>query len=314
MHNSDEQFAIDADIAQLHKQVFNLDSIKEAQRRGIIVVVDFDDWWHLDSEHLFYKHYLKHSVPEKLIDLLRTIDYVTVTTELLAIEVRKYNKNVVVLPNAMDMNYLGCRIEKKTQELTFGYVGGHCHLKDLQLLRGVNNRLSGDYKFRLMGYDGSEVYNHYADIMSDSGRAGKHFDWVEKANIWNYPQFYNHMDVSLVPLVENKFSSLKSELKLIEAGFFSKAVVVSNVDPYKRLIKHKVNAMVVDKPRDWVKHCQYLIDNPEAVKDLGAALHETVKPFSIDEVNKKRLKFYRDVLEKRNTDSSVRHSRVSVLD
>ena len=44
----------------------------------------------------------------------------------------------------------------------------------------------------------------------------------------NYGKSYNFIDVSLVPLQQNLFTACKSELKLIEAGFMKKAVIVSN--------------------------------------------------------------------------------------
>jgi len=300
-------FAIDADIIQWHKGYFDLEGMREAKKRGIINVIDFDDWWRLDTEHIFYKNYLEDGTTESLTSLLKLADYVTVTTELLAVEARRFNPNVVVLPNAMEP-LKGARI--KEDKLIFGYVGGHCHGKDVTQLQGLNNRLDGDYKFRLMGYDGSEVYNYYASVLSDGGRKVSHFDWVEKADIWNYHKLYNYMDVSLVPLVDNKFNGLKSELKLIEAGFFKKAVICSNINPYKDLLKHKVNAWVVNKPADWYKGCKFFLNNPSAVKEFGEALHETVQPYHIDEVNKKRLKFYKDVLKERNINSGNRHSRL----
>ena len=315
--NYDDEFGIEADIVQFHKGYIDIRAINACKERGIVTIGDFDDWWNLDSEHLLYKNYLKDKTPAQLTELLRAVDYVTCTTELLAGEIRKYNPNVVVLQNAMDMDYAGCKIERFKEDKTiFGYVGGSCHDKDVELLRGLNNKMSHykNYKLRLMGMDGSPVYNHYADVMSDSGRlAATHFDWAEKADIWNYPKFYNYMDVSLVPLVNNKFNSMKSELKLIEAGFFHKAVVVSNVEPYKGLIKHKVNAMVVNKPTDWYKHCKYLLDNPEAIKDLGEALYETVQPYHIDEVNKRRYKFYTYVLIKRNSYRSIGYSGLQAV-
>lgn len=310
LFNEDQEFAVEADIVHFHKGYFDQKGIEACKKRGIVTIGDFDDWWRLDTEHIFYRNYLNDGTSEMLIKFMKAVDYVTCTTELLAEKIRKINPNVVVLPNAMDMDYPSCEIKKMTDKMTFGYVGGHCHGKDVELLRGVTNRLNGDYKFRLMGYDGSEVYNHYADVLSDAGRKVSHFDYAPKANIWAYPQFYNFLDVSLVPLVDNEFNAMKSPLKLIEAGFFKKPVVVSNVEPYKQLIKHKVNAMVVDKPRDWVKHCQYLIDNPSAVEDLGQGLYETVQPYHIDKVNEKRLKFYEDVLKKRDINGSKRHSRL----
>ena len=317
VYKHDNEFGVDADIIQFHKGYIDGDGIREAKRRGIVTIVDFDDWWALNTEHIFYREYINKNATKKLENLLQLPDYITVTTELLAVEARKFNPNVVVLPNAMDMNYPNCQAERKKEDKTvFAYLGGHCHMKDIERLRGLNNKLSSrnDYKFRLMGMDGTDIYNQYADIMSDSGRLAKtHFDWVRKYNIWDYPLFYSYLDVSLVPLVDNKFNSMKSELKLIEAGFFHKAVVVDNVEPYKGILKHKQNAMVVNKPSDWFKHCKYLLDNPEAIKDLGEALYETVQPYEVDEVNKKRYKFYNDVLEKRNTNSSIRNSRLSLV-
>ncbi len=310
-------FGVDADIVQFHKGYPDMEGIEACKERGITTVADFDDWWKLDTEHLFYSNYLKNGVSKQLTDLLEAVDYVTCTTELLAEKIRAYNPNVCILPNAMDMNYPNCKPERiKEDKIVFGYLGGTCHGKDVQRLEGLNNKLSryDNYKLRLMGMDGTRVYNQYAAIMSDGGRLARtHFDWIEKANIWNYPRFYSYMDVSLVPLVDNEFNSLKSELKLIEAGFFKKAVVVDNVEPYRSLLRHKQNAMVVNKPSDWYKHCKYLLDNPGAIKELGEALHETVKPYGIDEVNKKRYKFYSDVLKERNTDSSIRHSRLQVV-
>lgn len=315
--NIDGSFGVDADIVQFHKGYVDVDGIRACQDRGIVTIGDFDDWWNLDTEHLLYKNYREDNTPEQLIEFMRAVDYVTCTTELLAAEIRKYNPNVVVLQNAMDMDYPGCKVERYKEDKTvFGYAGGSCHGKDIELLRGLNNKLSHykDYKFRLMGMDGSPVYNHYADVMSDSGRLARtHFDWAEKSNIWDYPKFYNYMDISLVPLVKNKFNSLKSELKLIEAGFFHRAVVVSNVQPYSPLLRHKENAMVVDKPTDWYKHCKYLLDNPQAIKDLGEALYDTVQPFHIDEVNKRRYKFYTYVLIKRNTFRSIGYSRLPAV-
>jgi len=311
LYNMDDTWGVDADIVQFHKGYFDRLGIAAAKRRGIITVVDFDDYWYLDTEHLLYKHYLRDGTSEQLINLLHEVDYVTCTTDLLADEIRKHNPNVVVLPNAMDMSF--CKPGRIKEEFVFGYLGGSCHGKDVEMLRGVSNRV-GRGKFRLMGVDGTDVYNHYADILSDDGRlAGTRFDWVPKANIWSYMSFYNYLDVSLVPLVDNKFNRLKSELKLIEAGFFKKGVIVSNVEPYRSLLRHKENCFVVNKPQDWVKGCKWYLDNPEAVRETGEALWETVQPYSIDRVNEKRLKFYRDVLKKRNTNSSIGVGRLQAV-
>jgi len=302
----DGSLGIDADMVLFHKSYYMPDAVIRCKQKGIPVIVDFDDWWHVDSEHLNYKQH-KDKTTAAHMAILQAADHVIVTTERLAVEARKLNKSVIVIPNAFDPSYCDNK-RVKEDKIVFGYLGGHFHGKDIEQLRGVNNRLShqfSNYKFRLMGFDGSDVYHGYADAM---GVKDGPFDWMERADIWNYLKFYNHLDVSLVPLEDNKFKSFKSELKLIEAGFFKKAVIVNNVHPYKDLIKHKQNAMVVNKYTDWYKHCKYLLQNPNAITELGEALYETMQPFHIDEVNKKRLKFYEHVLKISNSTSGVRCS------
>ena len=287
------------------------------KREGIKVIVDYDDYWYLDTEHVFYKKYIEQGSSAGLIEILKLADYITVTTEALAREARKYNPNVCVLSNSFDPENTWPNERVKEDKIVFGYVGGHCHGKDVEQLRGVNSRLSNEfdnYKFRLLGFDGSPPYNHYASVLSGSWhKAGTHFDWVDKATILNYHKFYNYLDIALVPLVNNKFNSLKSELKLIEAGFYKKPVIVDNVHPYRDLVRHKQNAMVVNKYTDWYKHAKYLLQNPDARVELGEALYETVQPYHIKYTTEKRLKFYQDVLANINTDSSNRHSRLQVV-
>ena len=312
--DNDGQLSVEADIIHFHKNYFSFPAALMCKRDGIPVIVDFDDYWRLDTEHVFHQKYIDDDSTKKLIEVLNLADYITVTTELLAVEARRFNKNVIVLPNSFDPDNVHPNMRIKEDKIIFGYVGGHCHSKDIEQLRGVNTRLSSEfnnYKFRLMGYDGSPPYNHYASVLSGGGnQAGTHFDWVEKADIWHYHNLYNFLDIALVPLVNNKFNNLKSELKLIEAGFYKKPVIVDNVHPYRDLIKHKQNAMVVNKYTDWYKHAKYLLQNPNARIELGEALYETVQPYHIKETNKKRLKFYEDVLKNANTDSSIRRSRL----
>jgi glycosyltransferase involved in cell wall biosynthesis len=311
--SDDELKAFDCIVWQ--KSFFDMEDIRRAKQLKIPVVVDFDDHWFLNDEHQLRELYKKDNTSVKLHKLLLYADYVTCTTELLAEQIYQHNKNVIVLPNAMDMNYPGCHVERvKEDPFCFGYLGGHFHIRDVALLTGLQAQLTREcknYRLRLFGFDGTSVYTKYADVLSDNCRS-KNFDIYKGRPIFTYPQFYNLMDCSLVPLEANRFNRYKSELKLIEAGFFKKAVIVSNVDPYRRLINGK-NCLKVETSSDWFKHCKRLIENRSLATDLGEALYESVQKYSIDIVNKKRYKFYQDVCKKLNINSGLRLSRVEIL-
>ena len=294
-----------------HKTLYDMKDIRRLKDLGVPVIVDFDDHWVTGRDHTYYKQYTAEGQPAKLHKLLLEADYVTCTTDDLADEIYLHNESVEVFPNAYDTGYEGWKVGRiEEEEFVFGYVGGPCHTRDVALLREVPAATHAH--FRLFGYNGTDIYKHYARILSYLNR--DNFSLYKGADIWNYPQFYNLMDVSLVPLEANKFNSMKSELKMIEAGAFSKAVIVSNVKPYTDVIRHGKNCLAADSKSNWINYIKTLDKNHNLAKDLGAQLHEDTKSYNIDVVNAKRYKFLKDVHTKHNTNSSDESSRVVEFD
>lgn len=291
-----------------HKTYFDIKDIKRVRDLGIITIADFDDLWYVGKEHSLYKQYTEEGNVSKLHKLLMSVDYVTCTTELLAEKIEQVNENVEVLPNAIDTGYDGMKVERvKEDKFIFGYLGGPCHIRDVSLLKGLQGemtkKLSG-YELRLFGYNDTDIYKYYARILSDE-KTSDNFSLYRGADIFHYPQFYNYMDCSLVPLELNDFNSYKSELKMIEAGAFRKAVIVSNVQPYTNIIKHKRNCLAVHDKSEWFSHSKMLLDNRNLAIDLGEQLHEDTQRFSIENVNKKRFKFLEQCIIKAQSQQAV---------
>lgn len=121
-----------------------------------------------------------------------------------------------------------------------------------------------------------------------------------------YATHYNNIDVLLVPLKENKFNQMKSQLKVIEAGFFHKAIIAQNFGPYTidlvpfiergNKINEEGNALLVDSLKNhkqWGKYITKLANEPEIVKKLQENLYNTVKDkYSIETVAKQRVEAY----------------------
>ena len=294
-----------------HKTLFDMKDIRRLKDLGVPVIMDFDDHWVTGRDHTFYKQYTAEGQQAKLHKLLLQCDYITCTTEDLADEIYIHNENVEVFPNAYDKGYDGWKVDRvKEDKFVFGYLGGPCHTRDVALLRDVPAATHAH--FRLFGYNGTEIYKHYAKILSYLNE--KNFSIYKGADIFNYPQFYNLMDVSLVPLEASKFNSMKSELKMIEAGAFSKAVIVSNVKPYTNVIRHGKNCLAADSKANWINYIKTLDRNRNYAHDLGAQLHEDVKRYDINVVNEKRYNFLKDVHKKHYTDSSGKSGGVVEFD
>ena len=126
--------------------------------------------------------------------------------------------------------------------------------------------------------------------------------------VTSYAKNYSKFDVSLAPIKNHMFNRMKSQLKVIEAGFYKKALIATNLGPYTIDLKHCLengnfvdgNALLVDENRnhsDWAKYIEKLLKNPNMVKDMGERLYETVKDkYDLSKVTKDRAEFYKSIL------------------
>jgi glycosyltransferase involved in cell wall biosynthesis len=117
--------------------------------------------------------------------------------------------------------------------------------------------------------------------------------------IFTYGTMYNEADVALAPLKEFEFNMYKSQLKVIEAGIHYCPVIASNFGPYTIDIVDGKNGFLIDnenKP-EWYKKMKFFVNNPNAVEDMGNALHELVmEKYTLDVVNKKRIEFLKSIV------------------
>ena len=123
-----------------------------------------------------------------------------------------------------------------------------------------------------------------------------------------YATHYNNIDVLLVPLKECDFNKYKSQLKVIEAGFFHKAIIAQDFGPYtidlKPFIKQGTvdesgNGLLVDSRKNhkqWAKYITTLVQHPEYISKMAENLYNTVKDtYSIETVTVKRAEFYESI-------------------
>lgn len=160
------------------------------------------------------------------------------------------------------------------------------------------NIISEEYKNYLLKYEQesypSELNESYVRV------------WTRP--VQSYAKNYSKFDVSLAPIKNHMFNRMKSQLKVIEAGFYKKALIASNLGPYTLDLKHSLkngnfvdgNALLVDENRnhsDWAKYIEKLLSNPNMAKDLGERLYETVKyKYDLNKVTKDRAQFYKSIL------------------
>ncbi len=303
--------------------------IERLKKLGIKIHFDIDDYWVLPVNHTLYQNFKLQNVSAQVIEALKGSDLITTSTKHLANVIKQHNENVYVLANAINPEEEQWQeIKADNDLLRFGYIAGVHHIADIEILKPNFDKLFKDKQsygkfqiapagFNLNQHEDKQSMNPYYDyvekVFTDNYKHIKDKEYVNYLKcynptdndktfdkpyrrLWgldtfNYGKLYNLIDVSLVPLHQSMFSACKSELKLIEAGFMKKAVIVSNVKPYDELAT-KENSVLIEPSRngiDWYVQMRNLIKEPERAKDLGEAMYESVKDkYDIKTVNIER--------------------------
>jgi glycosyltransferase involved in cell wall biosynthesis len=127
--------------------------------------------------------------------------------------------------------------------------------------------------------------------------------------VTSYAKNYSKFDISLAPIKNHIFNRVKSQLKVIEAGFYKKALIASKVGPYTIDLTHCLkdgnfvdgNALLVEESRnhsDWNKYVKKLVQNPNMIEDMGNRLYETVKDtYHLKNVTKNRAEWYKTLVK-----------------
>lgn len=329
--------------------------VQELNKLGIITVCDIDDYWMPTKDHPIHDVIRVNKINEKIVNCIRVAKYVTTTTSIFADEIKKVNKNVFILPNAI--NPKEGQFNEPTLEserIRVGWLGGSSHLSDILLLDQSFSKLTrykDQTQFVICGFDtrgtmteingqtGEQkkrnilpeetVWATYEKVFTQNyttvspeykeyllkytqdpfeGEFDQPYVRVWTKPVTAYARNYSKFDISLAPLKNHIFNRVKSQLKVIESGFYKKALIASNIGPYTIDLKHSLqngnftdgNALLVDENRnhsDWAKYIEKLIKNPNWIKDLGERLYETVKDtYDLNKVTKDRAELYKSFL------------------
>jgi glycosyltransferase involved in cell wall biosynthesis len=248
------------------------------KKHGVRLILDNDDYWVLNPENPARKLYETYYGPD-IKKTIKIADVIWTPSTYLAKLMQDENPKATIefVNNAIDTTEQQWAEQSKRRSSTvrFGYVGALAHIHDVKSI----------------GYDFSKVYTfgvegmEYDDIL-------KYDKTSPPRDIWNYGELYKEFDVSLVPLVGNRFNWSKSDLKITEAAATNTAVIASNTKPYSSTIIHGETGLLASNPEEWAD-CIEMMDKKLA-KKLASNLYESLKDspdHNLDLVNQKRLKY-----------------------
>jgi glycosyltransferase involved in cell wall biosynthesis len=363
----DDEYLKQYDLIHYHRTLGDYEKIetvlKKCDELGIVTLMDIDDHWSPGPNHPAWEIIKNHKLDQKIARNLHLSRNIITTTPIFAEEIKRLNKNIYVLPNAINPQEKQYQNNtEKSDRIRIGWLGGSSHLKDLEILGGVvsNFKKSGlldKVQFVLCGFDlrgtmtmidrktGKEtqrkikpkesVWYKYEQIFTDNYDIVSEeykkfllsFEEGEYENVKNepyrrvwtkpitsYASNYDMFDISIAPLKESIFNKVKSQLKVIEAGFHKKALVAQDFGPYTIDIKNiyqrggdldlSGNAILISTNKNnkfWFKHLKRLVENPDLIKTMGENLYNTVNgKYDMKAVCEERKNIYTKLVKEKN--------------
>lgn len=248
-----------------------LDALHRMKEQGVKLVMDIDDLPFLNPDHYLFNDFKKSGMTNHIIANLKLADVVMTTTPLLASKLLGYNKNIVVVRNALPFDSDQFIISKdKSSKSPVVWVGGASHVDDLKLVKGVDFKLPptlcGDALIPGQGM------NQWNIIKADHPKS-EYKKGVKEAE---YMSLYDGHAISIAPLENNMFNSCKSNLKVLESGAKGLPIICSKVEPYFNSID-KDFVFYAENKSEWSLLVNDLIKHKSYREDKGLALSEHVR-------------------------------------
>ena len=261
-----------------------------------------DDLFNVSIYSSAYVYYNNQSEKQKLDNLakyMKEVDHITVTTEPLAQSLSVYNKNITVIPNAIDLGqfnpYLKTDKDYDKEDIVIGWTGSNTHYADLLEAEAAITQVVNKYpnvKLLIGGWDKCPLFKN----IDPKKKILAPWTTMEK-----YPEMLSQIDIGVCPLEQTKFNESKSNLKYIELAAMGIPVVASKVHPYEHTITDGEDGFLIKSKGanhiKWVKKLETLINDRDVRKSLGQKGRKLVEDkYNQEKVSDDWYNFYRSII------------------
>jgi len=232
---------------------------------GVKLIFEIDDdIINMEKSSPIY-HKFVHKIPAMRF-LAQNADCITVSTDVLKIQMDAFNDNVIVIPNALsdywalDFNY---KLHDDSNIIKIGYMGTRTHTKDLKIIIDAIKNIQKILSDKQVIFEIIEGTTEDIDDINiirvplDKSYYPDFVPWLQDAVDW---------DIAIAPLVkEDKINLSKSELKYLEYTALNVPAIYSDVGPYSKAIIHEKNGMLVknNTTKEWEENLLKLINDFE---------------------------------------------------
>lgn len=251
---------------------FTLHWLKAWRKHRLVWETD-DDLWAVDALN---RRAVRHFTPEVLDALEQVARFshmITVSTEPLAEAMRRFNSNVVTIPNHVDDRML--QIERPRRDrVTVGWAGGDSHHTDWLHVAPILRR----FLARNPGVDLHTIGANYQIAARIPRAQSRHTGW--SVDLFDYYRSID-FDIGIAPLAPIGFNRSKSHIKALEYAALGIPIVASDQEPYRDFVIDGVTGYLVRRSHEWERRLRDLVNDEAMRTEMGRAAKERARQFTI---------------------------------
>lgn len=236
------------------------------------LIVEFDDAIFLTLGHGY-----------KLPRIIRLAKHVIVGNDYLKKYTLRYNKNVTIIPTAIDTEKYHIKERRRGKEVIIGWIGLPYNLSYLIWLERVFKILSKRYQIVLKVISARELKMEGVKVINRRWNLETEIDELQS------------LDIGIMPLPDSEWTRGKCGLKILQYMGVGIPVVASPVGVNSAIIQDGVNGFLASSEKEWIEKLSLLIEDEELCKKLGKRGREKVEKYYSLKVIAPRLK---TILEK----------------
>lgn len=232
------------------------------------IIYDLDDafWTHPPQFRQIGKIFRD---PHKIEKIVKLSNLVLAGNDYLATYVRKFNKNTILFPTVLDLDYYKFREEQDDGIVTIGWVGRWSSQVYLMELRNVFKKLSEKFqnvKFLFIGV---------SQDFSIEGIDYEIIDWSLAREISDI----NLIDIGIMPLPDDEYSKGKCGFKLLQYMALGIPAVASSVGVNTEIVIDGKNGFLASTQNEWEEKLSRLIEWKLLRLELGMNARKTVESY-----------------------------------
>lgn len=230
------------------------------------LIFDFDDAIFLPAKSAPNNFIERFKRPRKISEIIAMSSYVIAGNGYLADYALKFNKNVGIIPTAIDTDAYPPKTAYDTDEVVIGWIGSATTLDFLNGLEGVFRKLLQRFKnIKIKVIGGSFHINGLTNVISQP--------WSLATEIESLKAF----DIGIMPMPDNDWTRGKCGFKAILYMSIAIPCVSSPVGVNKEVIQDGSNGFLASSDEEWLDKLSLLIQSPQLRKKIGSLGRKTVE-------------------------------------